>query len=242
MIVEKEIQTQFFTNEFPGEELEVKLQLLNIDPFMFIYKLYDALCLQEIQGYVVMPTMPGIHEMVYDMETFGVSENQTLKQVFVMVHPLTAGLYRCKTKSPGRLFEASHSASELVTRRHEGKVGGFKTREELISSFKERLGAEPISAGRFIRRKTFIYLTNQKTFRNYCIGGDLCTHLNGKQMSQVEIEYKGIAGMSAPGIIAEHETLEDFSKIVELISQPIPEQIIPTQLTKFDWAKSFILK
>lgn len=80
---------------------------------------------------------------------------------------------------------------------------------------------------------------NNETHRNWGIIADISTlkkQSQKKQLSQVELKYKGINAIPKYGLSAQYNALKEMSELGQQLIQFIGEEKLKaTDLTKFNW-------
>lgn len=229
------LAVDYFTKELPGLEAETKMELLTLDPVSFILDLteefesgaYFPLLRQHTLG--TLPT--GIKSFSYEITYYGSSEEEGLKETFGLVKHPTRDFYLLKKKGS----ESEEDCGMVLIRKEE--------KDDLSTPLTSKEADLLISSGPFIRvgsleRERYgFYAFNSESWRNFGIVADRVTS-GENQIAQVEIEYKGRAGVFPVLPCTRIEIVKELEEIALAVQQKHKNILRPTRLTKFGWLLS----
>lgn len=244
---ERSLSTTFFSKEFPSNwEVEWKAELATKDPHGFIRSIREASALGLLDPFYEsehMGNMPvGIQFQNLWFHYYGHSKNGYWIRDLVLVQPPGTPILipQFKEDVPDLINAKEHN----VVLRAEKKGGlaqafPLKKLDKFLEKFQGQLGHSTQLIGTIDRERYSVYLTNRLTRRNFSLVADVSHELSlGRKntLSQVEVEYKGISGISARSFLTQAEILKEFdllgSKIQKIAGKGIVE---PTTATKLDW-------
>jgi len=244
---EKGLSTIYFSKEFPPNwEVEWKADLATQDPFGFIARARDSLGdgtfypFTEAKSMGNMPTGLGFHHLFFHY--YGHQEDSKWIRDLVLVQPpgIPVFIPQIKITAPDVVGAADHHVVLRVE--HKGSLAQRVPRvrlKEYLADFEEQAGNRLSFVGTIDRQRYSIFVTNTLSGRNYSLLADICHEPRlslGVALSQIEVEYKGISGVSYPSRLAQKAVLEEFDILAaKLLSVYESGVIKPTSITKFDW-------
>jgi hypothetical protein len=225
--------------EFPGYEIEIKLQLLS--PF------YRGL-VQELRDVIVQNgeyrTITGLDDLfwVFDFDYYGYREDKEIKMALVLIHhPSTPKFWVRKKGKPTAIEVELASQSVAALKRTETNILVEESlfperRREILEREQKEVGKDIFLVGTVSREKHYFFIENPKTTRAYSVSLDLCS-CRDRRMSQLEIEYKWIRGQEVPMSISDKSIREDLTLLTSVIlDSNLGPKFVPTRLTKWEWA------
>jgi len=235
------LQTQYFTKEFNGYEIESKWLLLSQEPLLTILGWLDQLSVGRWQPFyqqAVIGTLPsGVRLFKMTFLFYSQGQNQNITQLAMAAQsPWHKNRYLLAFKSQGQLLcpEIYPSIHHPLIR-PESRKGDWISWEGMNSQLATAANDYQL-IGTICREKSSVYITNVDSGRNFCLSADYCLRQDGKVLSQVEIEYKGRNGLwvNDPQL-SSLEILREFELLHRLINQDTRFQLTATNLTKFEW-------
>lgn len=244
---ERSLSTTFFSKEFPSNwEVEWKANLATEDPYGFIVSIREASyagLLKPFYEAKFMGNMPtGIQYQNLWFHYYGHIKDGIWVRDLVLVQPPDTPILvpQLKGEAPDIINASEHNVV-LRTEKKGGltQVIPLKKLAGFLNNFQGELGHSTQFMGTIDRERCAVYLTNCLTRRNFSLVADISHERSkgrNKCLSQIEIEYKGISGISSPTPLNQKDVLHEFdelsSKIVNLFDRGV---IQPTKTTKLDW-------
>jgi hypothetical protein len=106
----------------------------------------------------------------------------------------------------------------------------------MLAYYKELIGRPVTYVGTNMRKKYYIFLFNRLSQRYFNLGIDL-NNCDGKEMVQLEIEYKGKHPDSKVRN-SKDSVLKEMAKLLVELKKISGFNLTVTELRKFDWIKS----
>lgn len=224
--------------EFPGYEIEVKLQLLTSFSLGLIQELKKVI-IQEGQ-YQVMSGLDRL-SWIFNFDYYGYKEADKIKMAFVLIHhPSTPKFWIRKKGKPNLIRLEAKEQPIFALRRSEvnfliEEPFSLTKRGKILEREQGVIEKEVFLVGTISREKHYFFVENQKTTRAYSISLDLCS-FSGQTMSQLEIEYKWIRGQKMPTVISDRLIREDLMLLSSsILDSRLGSSFSPTKLTKWEW-------
>lgn len=241
--------------EFPGHEIEVKLQLLT--PF------FPEL-IQELKEVIThegrYQTIPGLDRLfwVFDFDYYGYKEAGEIKMALALIYHFSTPKFWIRKKgepTPIKVRQGEQSAVALKRSEMNFLVEeplSLEKRREILKTEQKAVGREIFLVGTVSREKYYFFVENSETTRAYSVSLDLCS-CEGQTMSQLEIEYKWVRGQEVPittsdrliSIELENKFSSELSNLfikedLTLLTSSVLESSLgssfnPTKLTKWEW-------
>lgn len=248
MIEQNALSKSYFTREFPGEEVELKLSLKTLDPSGFIFKISDDLSNGQLHPFLrasrwgFRSTETSVLEFITYMYGYQSESGRLTEAIAIAQFPKT-DILAVKVKSDASFPVEQGLVTPYSLRVRREKKSSFarskKTVNEIAQEMVELTKREIVYVGSYLRERWGILVHNSFSMRNFSLVADRCTKIiegNSKQkgvMSQVEIEYKGRDGIAFPDKRAALlETCEFAKKLTDLYGS---KKIGLEAITKFEW-------
>lgn len=222
-------------NEFEISEIEQKFQVLGNQEPKFLDDVVGSLL--EIKNFTMVKGLERFR-WIFHFDYYGFEDNGKTYQAFHSIHHESTPKYWIRKKLP----EIHNSDVNLIFPLVRGEE-----KQEIVSPYSEKyivplveqygklMGREIFFIGRLTRRKYYSFLKNERSQRAYNIGLDFCEFM-GKQMSQLEIEYKWRNKEATEGYADLPHLLTELDQIGSLLlSSPVGITLERTTLTKFEW-------
>jgi len=226
-----------FTNEVPGNEVEAKLQIINVDqPLSITDRLFSDILEGRVPSFAGMTGKEVLKEWEFRFINYGYKRDGKLEEALVVVIDPNTDSFAVKKKgNPTTTEGPALIRSENVYK----YLGPFSDETEvgIINEEQEKTGLELIRVGEVARRKRYTYISNKVTGRNYKVGADICRS-SGCQMSQFEIEYMGRTGKVLTTDCTVREIMGEIGAIKSFLFERYKDVLVPTNLTKFQWLVS----
>lgn len=248
MIEQNVLTKSYFTREFPGEEVELKLNLKTLDPSGFIFKTSDGLSNRQLHPFLrasrwgSRSTETRMLEFITYMYGYRSESGELTEAIAIAQFPKTDVL-AIKVKSDTTFLTEQNLITQYSLRvRKEVKssfVRSRKTVNEIVQGMAGVPGKKIVYVGSYLRERWGILVHNSTSMRNFSLVADRSTKIiegNSERkgiLSQVEIEYKGRDGITFPDKHAALlETYEFARKLIDLYGS---EKISLEAITKFEW-------
>lgn len=234
------IQLRYFTKEFPDYEIESKWTLLNQSPVLTLLKLMNDIASGLWDSYKIqrcMGQMPsGIRFFDVKFIFWGVCVDGVWREVAKAAKcPWHKNYYLLAFKNEEEFFVSDMSNfPQCPLKRRESRSGSWIDYQTMVNQVNlDSPGAMII--GEIQRERCSIYITNTKSYRNFCLSADRCK-FQSSILSQVEIEYKGRNGIWFwHPMISELEILNEFRELHKILQLKYRGLILPTTTKKFRW-------
>lgn len=227
-----------FVDEFDGEEFEMKIQILPLEPEKLIDKIRTRLIKGDIGGFSSIKDKQDVSFWIYFMDYYGYVEDGKTKVAFCVIRHPDKDKFMVQFKDG---FDKHGNDKEFVIARKEFKFRverKFQLSDlEVLLAYYKALVDQPVNyIGTNRRKKYYVFLQNNLSQRYYNLSIDL-NDCDDEKMVQLEIEYKGKHPNS---IVADNkdEVLEEMSKLSRKIKKIPGFNFCTTELRKFDWIKS----
>ncbi len=221
-------------NEFENTEIEQKFQVLGNPQPGFLDNIVNTLL--KTGNY---SKVEGLDELkwVFHFDYYGYDDGEKPRQVFHLIHHESTPKFWIRRKL---LIAQPQGVSclPLVRKEEKTQVDNFYTDEyagPIAEQYGDLLGRDVHLLGRLTRRKYYLFLRNDGSQRIYNIGLDFCEFSN-KQMSQLEIEYKGKDRDATEGFGDLSHLMNEFDQLNNtLLLSSCGNSLERTSLTKFEW-------
>ncbi len=231
------LSRKYFSRDIEKEEIEIKFNLLNLDPFRFIFQtdkwFKDGELKPFFRQFCLGKQKTGIQEWKNKVSFYGQKSKNDLQQILMLGH----SAFNKKLYFPVvKIFKLSRVKSESVLTRYENKSFSrwmtLSEFDELRKRLERKLNIKISLLGTMQREKIWFYVGNSETYRNFSINADRCISEKRPILSQLEIEYKGRAGIYlSEGKMA---VIEETVNLGRLLSKK-SNMLQPTNLTKAQW-------
>jgi hypothetical protein len=227
-------------DEFEGSEIETKLEVYPRKPDFFIHLFKKNLKKNKKSLFRLVPKREEILNWTYYFDRYVYERESKFIEAFILIHHPKKEKFWIKAKESPRI---KRSRDKILIRkerlvRFERKMTKIDTNLILQRKTKE-LGEKIFLLGRIKRDKFYLLLQNIKTGRYYSVSADQCQYKKFS-LSQIEIEYKGIAKIkkikAAPFKLRKLISQEIFM-LSEFLMKKINKQFKfkKTKQTKFEW-------
>lgn len=222
-----------FTKEMAGVEIEAKLSLRYFSPVVFISMLANALHENRLLPYIRQTKLGNLNTdlqmWTHPIRFYGYHHSGAVHQV-LMVAETSSYLVPVV-----KLDQVPNGLNNSVLVRVEDKAHSQKHTQQqfldLLEQLSLQLEREVVVLGTIVRTKTWLYITNAKTNRNFGISADVCQADGRTELCQVEIEYKGRTGQHPPALAP----IVDEILAIRNLLQSIFDNLEPTCQTKLEW-------
>lgn len=239
------LQVGYFTREVPGYEVEAKYTITDMEPWLNLCQMAYDISLGLWMPYIRQKAMGSMStETRYldlTVEFWGSKDDLGgWRQLAMCIkNPWQQDRYMVVFKDNGHVLRTGQYTDMVfgpLIRREESRYQWMEKSEAIALMMSNNAKAQPI--GVVHRQKYSLYITNQQSYRNYCLSCDLC-YANGHKLSQLELEYKGRNGLwYVYPEFARAEIVHEYEQLHALMVSRYSRSIISTSLTKFDWLLS----
>lgn len=236
-----------FTRPFPGKEIELKLDLLSLDPASLIFKTDADLKDGKLAPYMrasrwgTRSTDIAMMSLVTDLYSYIDPKDGLKKEAIAIVRIPGTDIFVAKSKTNAQFPEISQQRGFSLRIRDEVKsktMRGLERIPSILKSQSEALGTEVMEEASYHREKWTLLITNPVTGGNLSMVADISRDEANPQnvLSQVEVEYKARWGQWAQGQALQQSALEDLcsfsGRLLEANSDILTNGDCPT---KFEW-------
>lgn len=227
-------------DEFEGSEIETKIEFYPRKPDLFIYLLKNNLKRDKNFPFRLIPNKEKILNWSYYFDRYVYKKGPKFIEAYILIYHPKKEKFWIKTKESPRI---KRSQDEILIRkeklvRFESKMTKIDADLTLQRKTKE-LGEKIFLLGTIKRDKFYLLLQNIKTGRYYSVSADQCRYKKFS-LSQIEIEYKGIAKIkkikATPFKLGKLISQEIFM-LSEFLMKKMNKQFKfkKTKQTKFEW-------
>lgn len=195
-----ELSKKYFSRDVKKVEIELKFNLLTLDPFSFIFQTDKWFQENELKPFFRQLCLgkqkTNIQEWKHKVSFYGQKSKNDLQQVLMLGHSASGK----KLFFPVvKIFKLSKIRNDSVLTRYENKSFSrwitLNEFDEIRKKLERKLDVKISLLGTMQREKIWLYAGNSKTYRNFSINADRCISERVSVLSQLEIEYKGRSGI-----------------------------------------------
>lgn len=226
-------------DEFPGLELELKLEAGECDPIALISSVRDAIKNLGFEIYSLVKDKHEVSSIFYFIDYYGIKTEDRFIQAFAIARNPFKKWFVVQCKINPSVLGSKKDAPIL-----EKEESKFRVNRSYISTdldvlkavYENKFGKEILFVGTNARTKYFIYVFNNISGRYYNIAVDASVY-KSHNLIQLEIEYKGKSPDSKTEV-SKQNVLAEISQLAQIFLKLNSYKLKPSSLSKFDWLQN----